>query len=215
MSSAVLIALGLFVLMPGSARGRLRSRRLPQWKLPRPSQRRPGPAVVEVMAALRDELQAGATLGLAFERAVRGSSDPAVCAQALAVSRMGGDVPTALREQSRDHPLLLSLAALWQVSEGSGAALAGALDRLIDAAEQSAGLQREVAAQLAGPRGTVKVLAVLPLVGVGMGMLMGADPVGFLLGTPWGLGCLLAALALEAAGILWMRRLVSGIEAQL
>lgn len=82
-------------------------------------------------------------------------------------------------------------------------------------AEQAAKLRREVAAQLAGPRGTVRVLAVLPAVGVGMGLLMGADPIGFLLGTPWGLGCLTVAIALEAVGIVWMRRLVSTIERQL
>ena len=216
MTGLVLLALGALLWVPGSTRGRLRDRPRPHWRLARPSPRRPGTvAVVELMAALRDELQAGAALATAFERAVHSSSDPGVCSQALAVCQMGGDVPAALREQARDHPPLLSLAALWQVSEGSGAALAGALDRLVASADQSAALRREVRAQLAGPRGTVRVLAVLPLVGVGMGLLMGADPVGFLLGTPWGVGCLLGALVLEAAGVLWMRRLVSAIEEQL
>ena len=40
-------------------------------------------------------------------------------------------------------------------------------------------------------------------------------PLGFLLGTPWGWGCLLVAAGLEAAGVYWMRRLVAGVEAQL
>lgn len=57
-------------------------------------------------------------------------------------------------------------------------------------------------AQLAGPRATVRVLALLPLIGLGMGLLMGADPVGFLLGTPWGWACLVLAALLEAAGTL-------------
>jgi hypothetical protein len=97
----------------------------------------------------------------------------------------------------------------------ASASVVEVLAGLVGAAEQSAKLRREVAAQLAGPRGTVRVLAVLPAVGVGMGLLMGADPIGFLLGTPWGLGCLIIAIALEAAGIVWMRRLVSSIERQL
>lgn len=168
-----------------------------------------------MMAGLRDELRAGAALRQAFERAVSATGDPLLCRDAVAVCRMGGDVPASLRDEGHDQPLLLSLAALWQVSEGSGAALASALDRLVVSAEQSAKLRREVAAQLAGPRGTVKVLAVLPGVGVGMGLLMGADPIGFLVGTPWGLGCLALAVVLEAVGIFWMRRLVAGIEGQL
>jgi tight adherence protein B len=44
---------------------------------------------------------------------------------------------------------------------------------------------------------------------------MGADPVGFLLGTPYGWGCLAAAVAFEVAGVFWMRRLVHGIEKKL
>ncbi len=216
MTALVMIVLGGVLLVVPSSRWRLTERR---WVLPAapiPSRRRTASASgVEVLAGLRDELEAGSALRPAFERAVQATGDPRLCANAVAVCRMGGDVPAALREEGTEHPLLVSLAALWQVSEGSGAALASALDRLVGAAEQSAKLRREVAAQLAGPRGTVRVLAVLPAVGVGMGLLMGADPIGFLLGTPWGLGCLIIAIALEAAGIVWMRRLVSSIERQL
>ena len=111
--------------------------------------------------------------------------------------------------------MVLSLAALWEVSEDSGAALAGALDRLIAGARQAEQVRREVSAQLAGPRATVRVLALLPLVGLGMGLLMGADPIGFLTGTPWGWVCLVVAAVLEVAGVFWMRRLVSGIEGRL
>ncbi|MEZ5118711.1 MAG: hypothetical protein R2686_02245 [Candidatus Nanopelagicales bacterium] len=216
MTALALIVLGAVLVVAPDARGRLRGRR---WVFPAlsiPSRRGAAAgSVVEILAGLRDELEAGAALRPAFERAVRATGDPRVCANAVAVCQMGGDVPAALRDEGAEQPLLVSLAALWQVSEGSGAALASALDRLVGSAEQAAKLRREVAAQLAGPRGTVRVLAVLPAVGVGMGLLMGADPIGFLLGTPWGLGCLAVAIALEAAGIVWMRRLVSTIERQL
>ncbi len=216
MTALALIVLGGVLLVAPDARWRLRERR---WVFPAlsiPSRRGAASgSVVEILAGLRDELEAGAALRPAFERAVQATADRRVCANAVAVCRMGGDVPAALRDEGAEQPLLVSLAALWQVSEGSGAALASALDRLVGSAEQAAKLRREVAAQLAGPRGTVRVLAVLPAVGVGMGLLMGADPIGFLLGTPWGLGCLTVAIALEAVGIVWMRRLVSTIERQL
>jgi tight adherence protein B len=174
----------------------------------------PPGAVIEVVAALRDELRSGADLRTALERAAGSCPDPAL-AHAVTVSRLGGDVATALRQRAQQRSVIVSLAALWQVSEGSGAALADALDRLVAGAEQSEKVRREVAAQLAGPRSTVRVLAALPLVGVGMGMMIGADPLGFLLGTVWGWGCLALATGLEVAGLLWMRRLVHGIESQL
>lgn len=48
-----------------------------------------------------------------------------------------------------------------------------------------------------------------------MGFAMGSNPIGFLLGNPVGWACLLLAIAFEAAGIIWMRRLVLRIERQL
>ena len=168
-----------------------------------------------MIAGMRDELLAGATLRAAFERAVGPAESAGVLGGALATCRMGGDVAGALRRDGTDEPLLLSLAALWQICEGSGAAVATALDRLVEGARSTARVRHEIAAQLAGPRATVRVLAALPLVGVGMGLLMGADPLGFLFGSIWGWGCLLIALLLEVAGVVWTRRLVRSIESRL
>lgn len=215
MTAWVVLVLGAILVAPVSARGRLLPRpfRPPTlWRARSPG--RTPEQIVEVLTGLRDELRAGAGLRVAFERAAE-STGARVCPQAVAVCRMGGAVPEALRADARGEPLLNSLAALWEVCEGSGGALASALDRLIAGARQSAKLRREVRAQLAGPRATMKVLAALPLVGVGMGVLMGANPVAFLVGTVWGWGCLLTAGALEAGGVLWMRRIVRRIEARL
>ena len=169
---------------------------------------------MEVLGAFRDELRAGAALRDGFERAAADCGNEVV-RHAVATSRLGGDVATALRTGADGQSVLLALAALWQVCEGSGAAMAAALDRLLDGAERAAAVRREVRAQLAGPRATVRVLVMLPVVGVGMGLLMGADPVGFLLGTLWGWICLGVAAGLEVLGVVWMRRLVAGVEASL
>jgi len=217
MTGWLLLGLGLVLLLPVGARGRLRSgpsqtaRLAGHWRWRRSAS---GAGLIEVLGAFRDELTAGATLRDGFERAVGASVDPGL-RPAVAACRLGADVPAALRAHARGRPPLLALAALWQVCEGSGAALATALDRLVDGVEQSEKVRREVRGQLAGPRATVRVLAFLPLVGLGMGLLMGADPLGFLLGTVWGWGCLVLAGLLEVAGMVWMRRLVAGIEEQL
>jgi tight adherence protein B len=210
----VLLLAGGLLLRPGSVRYRLRARRV-RVALPwtRKTVRSPE-QIAEVIAALRDELRAGGALRPSLERAVQ-SAGVDVCPEALAVSRMGGDVPPALRSDAHGEPLLLSLAALWQVCEGSGGALAAALDRLVESARQGARTRREIRAQLAGPRATMKVLAGLPVVGVGMGFLMGANPLAFLLGSVWGWACLILAVLLEAGGVAWTRRLVRGIESQI
>ncbi len=215
MTALVLITTGVLLMLPFGARHRVLTRSLPSLTHLLARRRRAPSPVPEVLAALRDELAGGCPLRAAFERAVAGCSDPVWLREPVAVCRMGGDVPAALRERASADPLLLSLAAVWQVSEGSGAAMAAALDRLVASTTQADRLRAEIAAQLAGPRGTVRVLAVLPLVGVGMGMLMGADPIGFLLGGPIGWACLGIAVLLDTAGLLWMRQMVTSIESQL
>lgn len=214
MTGWLLLAVGGWLLVGGSSRYRLGSR---QWR-PRLPVRGRGDgrseAVVELLAGLRDELNSGAALHSAFERASAAAAVPVVPA-AVAVCRMGGNVPEALRADAEGSQLVVSLAALWQISEGSGAAMAAALDRLVDGAREAARLRRAIDSELAGPRATVRVLAFLPLIGLGMGFLMGANPLAFLLGSPIGWGCIAAAAALEVAGVLWMRTLVRGIEKHL
>jgi tight adherence protein B len=53
------------------------------------------------------------------------------------------------------------------------------------------------------------VMAVLPLMGLALGVGMGADPVGVLLGTPVGNILLLVGVALTCAGLLWSARIVN------
>ena len=214
MTGWALLLVGSWLWRSGSTRYRLRSGRL-RFAVPwRRAAGRTPEEIVELISALRDELLAGGALRPSFERAAN-SAGLQICPEAVAVCRMGGDVPPALRSDADGEPLLLSLAALWQVCEGSGGALAAALDRLVDSARQGARTRREIKAQLAGPRATMKVLAALPIVGVGMGFMMGANPLGFLLGSVWGWVCLVVAGLLEVGGVLWTRKLVRGIQAQI
>lgn len=215
-TGAMLVLIGAVLLVSAGSRARIVPTASPwrAWRLPTARRARRAD-IGAVLAGMRDELLAGAALRTAFERAVDAQETAGLFAGALATSRMGGDVPAALRRDAADEPLLLSLAALWQVCEGSGAAVAAALDRLVDGARRSARIRQEIAAQLAGPRATMRVLAILPLIGIGMGLLMGADPLGFLFGSVWGWACLVVAGILESAGILWTRHLVASIESHL
>ena len=69
--------------------------------------------------------------------------------------------------------------------------------------------RRAVQAELAGPRATAGMLAILPLAGLVLAAGLGADPLHVLLETPVGWVCLVAGLGLDGLGLLWTGRLVT------
>ncbi|MDQ1486819.1 MAG: tight adherence protein, partial [Actinomycetota bacterium] len=64
-----------------------------------------------------------------------------------------------------------------------------------------------VAAALAGPRSTVRLLASLPLLGLLLGTVIGANPLAFLGGSTTGVSCLATAIALDVTGVWWSARI--------
>lgn len=135
-----------------------------------------------------------------------------------ALARAASDAPPAVAEYVRrlDAPpapppgaqRLAALAALWTVAAGAGAGLADGLDRLADALVAEQRQRAEVAAQLAGPRASAATLAALPAFGLLLAGSLGADPLGFF-ATPAGAACLTGAVALDAAGVAWIRRITT------
>ncbi|MEO5779064.1 MULTISPECIES: hypothetical protein [Arthrobacter] len=105
------------------------------------------------------------------------------------------------------------LAACFDVAEVSGCPLADVLTRF--AAQLEAENDAEAARQtaLAGPKATVRLLTWLPVIGLGLGTLLGVDPVKSMLGTPPGVAALAAGLALATAGRIWSSRLVRAAAA--
>jgi tight adherence protein B len=133
----------------------------------------------------------------------------------LSAARFGGDVPHALHEASRLLPGTHGLAAVsacWQVAVDGGAGLAAALDRVAAALRAEADQRDDLRAQLAGPRSTAVLLALLPAFGVVLGTGLGAAPAHVLLHTPLGLACLTAGCALEWAGLVWTSRIIHGAQ---
>ncbi len=169
---------------------------------------------VEAVGALAGELRAGRDAAEALEVAAEiacGAARSALAAAAGA-ARWGADVPAVLRGSaaaSAVPELLAGLAACWQVCSTAGSGLAAGVDRLAGAARARREQERAVAAVLAGPRTSAGLLAVLPLGGVLLAAGLGAHPVHVLLHTPLGVGCLLAGLSLDGAGLWWTSRLVS------
>jgi tight adherence protein B len=95
------------------------------------------------------------------------------------------------------------------LAAATGAPLADLLDRIEADARAVDRLRMAASAQDAGARATAWLLAILPLAGLALGRLIGADPVHVLLRTPIGAACALAAVALQVAGLAWAARLTS------
>lgn len=109
--------------------------------------------------------------------------------------------------------VLRDLARCWEVSERTGAPLASLLEGVAEAAEADldADAARETA--LAGAKATVRILSWLPVLALGLGMLIGADPVRTLLTTPWGITAGVLGAVLTIVGRVWTRRMVHLAEA--
>ncbi|MFD0021807.1 type II secretion system F family protein [Streptomyces sp. NPDC058382] len=172
--------------------------------------------VVDLCGAVVGELRAGREPGQALLVAVRGTGVMGAAeAGVSAAARFGGDVPGALGQAAGEPGLegLAGLAACWRVAVDGGAGLAAGLDRLEGALRAERRRREELRAQLAGAWSTVAVLAVLPVLGTGLGAALGADPLRVLLHSPAGLVCLVMGCLLEAAGLLWAGRIVRAGEA--
>jgi tight adherence protein B len=103
-----------------------------------------------------------------------------------------------------------ALRACWIVASDAGAALADTVRRTESSLRAEQAMQDEIAAQLAAPRATARMVACLPLVGPLLGLLVGADSMGVLLTTPIGRGLLVGGLVLNLLGVWWVSRLVRG-----
>jgi len=171
--------------------------------------RRASRARVEVAHAC-SVLASQIRVGRVPAEALRSAADDCpVLAEAGRTQELGGDVTAVWRAQARQpgHAGLGDLARAWQVSARTGAPLAESLEQVSVALAADVALRSVVAGELSAPRATGKIMAVLPFCGLGMGYLLGGDPVHFLLASGYGWTCLVLGVSLAAAGVLWIDRL--------
>ena len=151
-------------------------------------------AGLDPLAALRALADTGGPLADAAACASPLEVPEALCASAGAASEQGG---------------WRYLAACWAVATESGAPLAATIERSAETLRALADADRQVELALAGPVSTARIVALLPVAGIGMALLIGADPLGVILGTvPGALAAVVGVVAL-VAGVRWNRRLVA------
>lgn len=138
------------------------------------------------------------------------ASARAAAARGIPVSEaIRRSLPSAFARQDGESRIWAELAACFDIAEASGCPLADVLTRFAAQleVEDDADAARQTA--LAGPKATVSLLTWLPLMGLGLGIMLGVDPLAILLGTPWGLAALAAGVGLTVAGRVWSARLVA------
>lgn len=163
-------------------------------------------AVSRAARVLAGQLRLGQVPTVALSSA---ASDCPPLERAAATLAIGGDVSAALREVGREpgHEGLVTLAMAWELSERSGAPIAALSRQVSDGLRVQDESRAQVAAELAGPRASGRLLATLPLIGLAMGRFAGGDPFHFLTGSLAGHLCILAAVVLAGVGVLWTERL--------
>lgn len=203
-----------------------------RWRRDRASEAAQWVTLVRRLAAL---LSAGRSPSLVFGHVCRATgqshANPTagwidrLCREVHAASELGVPVSVTLGRVAHtapdvsDHELArwarsacAQLAACWEISERSGASLSKTLHGLADSMESQIDAQAARASALAGPRATVRVLAWLPVLALGLGILMGTDPITTLITTPWGRTALVAGAVLTVAGRFWTRQLMRHAE---
>ncbi|MFF2319068.1 hypothetical protein ACFVTE_22700 [Arthrobacter sp. NPDC058097] len=141
----------------------------------------------------------------------------AVLSAARGAALRGAPVAEAIRSAcsslrqgagGREPRIWAELAACFEIAAASGCPLADVLTRFAAQLEVEDDAEAARQTALAGPKATVALLTWLPLLGLGLGVCLGVDPLAMLLGTPFGVAALVAGIGLTVAGRIWSARLV-------
>jgi tight adherence protein B len=166
------------------------------------------PAAVDGIAR---SLRAGSSVRLALAEAA--AAAPAALGRDLGLVVRAGDQGIPLREAierwsvQRPLPAVRLTAAALVLGVDAGAGLARSLDGVASTLYERAAIEREVRALSTQARYSAGVLAIAPLIFLGVVALIEPATTSFLVGTPAGLACLAAGLAFDLTGGWWMARI--------
>ncbi|MGI5224077.1 type II secretion system F family protein [Actinoallomurus sp. CA-142502] len=171
-------------------------------------------AVIELCDAIATELAAGRPAATALTSAAEALQDVPGLSAVTDAARNGDDVAEALirASQTQGNEALRLLAGCWRIGVDRGGMLAAVIDGLADSLRDEQSHREDIALQLAGPRATARLLAVLPALGLAMAAALGAKPWTFLFGSLPGALCLCLGAALDALGLWWTSHLATSAE---
>ena len=101
-----------------------------------------------------------------------------------------------------------------ELSITNGAPLSPALRGIQETLIELRHLKDQQNSQLSGPRASAHLLCILPILGIGGGYLLGANPIQIMVSNPVGNLAALAGLLFLLIGSLWTRRLIQNASEQ-
>jgi tight adherence protein B len=168
-------------------------------------------AIVEFTFALAAELRSGQPPAAAVAAAATGAGplEHLLTASSTAV-RNGAhlDEELSIIAATGGCERLTAVSAAWRATHPIGAGVADVLDRVAESFESDDAAADDLDSALAGPRATMMMLATLPVIGIALGESIGAHPLRLLIHRPLGWCLVCAAMLLDAAGVLWTKRMV-------
>jgi tight adherence protein B len=224
MSGLAFVAAGTAVLLAGKARVRVAGvLTTPRFRSPAPNARLGGrrrfdaaraaderrAVLLEAVGQMCVELEAGATPEQVSRSAAERCAPFPDLVEAWRASAAAGAAGADLGAPLLAHADLGAVGHAWRVAAATGAAPARVLTRVAHDLEAAQRQSRLLATALAGPRASAVLLATLPALGLGLGVLLGAHPFAVLAGTAAGRVAGGAGLALDVGGLLWARRIVA------
>jgi len=183
---------------PSGAPGPVSGRWLGQARPRRRRGRRPGvpgPDLAALVTDVASRLRAGADPGTAWSAALGRPVDRA------------GPMVADLCRTADERPQAAAVVAADRLAADLGAPLAPLLDAVAEQLAAQAEADGERRAALAGPRATAAVLTGLPVLGVLLGVAVGADPFAVLLDGSVGSAALGVGVVLVVVGRGWTTRL--------
>ena len=168
--------------------------------------------LADALRRITDELRAGSHPAVALAGV---TADGPVAARLLTpaatAARLGDDVPAALR-RGQDTAVPPPSSAAWPRPGRwpSGTACRSPTSSSASTTTSAGGSASAPGSRPCwrGPRATAGVLTALPGLGVALGQLLGADPIGVLRGGPLGQVLLVVGLGLVAAGRAWTEQIL-------
>lgn len=110
---------------------------------------------------------------------------------------------------SLSSPELIRLVKILELNQKVGSPIAQSLDLLIANALSRQERNNLIRSELAGVKATVLVLALLPLLGMFLGLILGINIPFWIISEPVGRVCLVLSATFELLGIFWIRKLIA------
>lgn len=128
----------------------------------------------------------------------------------LSPDRVWAYLGVSLAEMTtRPEPSWRSFVSGWTIATTVGAPMAQSMRRLASALREGAEVVRDIQAALVGPASASRLIRYLPLAALGLGVLLGFNPLEFLLFRPLGWICIVMASLLIYSAAKWSSKLTA------